>query len=93
MTCPRCHNGGKVNYPGVQVCPADLGSWGHCDCPVGKAVERIESSVTNAEEMPVAVRAAVALGADLFSVSIPRYLGRPEVNEELDRIERGEVMP
>ena len=86
-TCTKCQNSGKVNYPGVQVCPVDLGSWGYCPCPVGQAVAQIESTIIHAEDVPGAVRRAIDLGTQFRGVGIPRYPGRPEVNTQLDALD------
>jgi len=43
--------------------------------------------MTNAEDMPEAVRSAIRVGADITGVQIPRYIGRPVVNRQLDEIE------
>ena len=85
--CPRCRNTGKHGVPGRHTCPYDNGSWCYCDCEVGRAVARVESSMTNAEDMPEAVRSAIRVGADITGVQIPRYIGRPVVNRQLDEIE------
>lgn len=70
--------------PGRHTCPYDNGSWMYCDCPVGQAVEQIESTVILAEDVPAAVRLAIALGTQFRGVGIPRYQNRPEVNNQLD---------
>jgi len=85
--CPKCRNGGKVNVPGRHVCPYDNGSWAYCDCPAGKAIERIEDT-SCAEGKPAAVRDAIAAGADLTHVQMPHYTNRPEVMAEIERIRR-----
>jgi hypothetical protein len=87
MLCDQCSNSGKVNYPGVQVCPVDLGSWGYCQCPVGQAVAEIESTIIHAEDVPAAVRKAIDLGTQFRGVGIPRYQNRDEVNAQLDALD------
>ena len=86
MICPKCANGGKRWDD--EACVNKGWPWGrvpfaYCDCPAGKAIERIEDT-SAAEGKPAAVRDAIAAGADLRLVQMPRYTNRPEVIVEIE---------
>jgi hypothetical protein len=88
--CLKCGNGGK-RYDD-EACVLKGWPWGrvpfaYCDCPIGQAVQHIESTTVNHEDMVAAVQTAVDAGAKLLGVQIPRYPRYPEINAQLDALE------